>query len=171
MKNLIVIIAILSTLLVGCEPSMTPQSQGGPSLSWEDTTTVDSIPTLEITSNIKPIVITISGNNVQIESENVNTVYTTEVDRLVLNRTESGLVEYIQINNDILFKENAPAGVNHNYRYLDNNQIEVIKGNTINGIISDHQNIGLTRRKLYNCNPFLNKRGLQIGDVLNLDCN
>lgn len=168
MKNLI-IVTILSILAVSCKPSIQPQLQEGPALSWEDTTaTVDSVSTITLTENVVPIQITIDGSTVIISSGNVNTTYTVEADKVLVNRTEAGLVEYIQINNDILFKENAPAGVNHNYRYLDANQIEIIKGNTINGILLDHK---ITKKQLYKCNPFLHKRGLQIGDVLNLDCN
>lgn len=171
MRNLLIICSVLVVAFTSCKPSIQPQEM--PQTSWADTTTYtevedDSIPSFEVNTSADPIIVTIENGQVIIKSGNVNTVYNVEVDRIFVKRSEAGFIEYVQVNDDILFKENVRGHVNHTYRYLDNNQIEILSGNTILGIIGDHK---ISKKQLYRCNPFLNRRGLQIGDVINLDCN
>lgn len=169
MKNLLIVCSLF-VVFISCKPSIQPQEVS--QTSWADTTAYeeigDSIPTFEVNSSTTPIVITIENGQIAVKSDNVNTIYNVEVNRVFIKRSEAGLVEYIQVNDDILFKENVKGSVNHIYRYRENNQIEILAGNTILGIIGDHK---ISKKQLYRCNPFLTRRGLQIGDVINLDCN
>lgn len=160
----LIILAVLSS----CEPKVnsTRKVESLP-------TTTDTVGTVEtdITDTVTrlPIIIYITDNKVEISSSNVNTVYATDVDNLRVIRNEQGAVEYLQVNNVVLFKQKN--NINHTYHYLDHNFIEVVRGNTIDGIIADHPEFGLSRNSLYQCNPILKQRGLQIGDRIKLDCN
>jgi len=114
MRNLLIIFSLLA-MFASCKPSIQPQD--APSQSWEDTssiTEVDSIPTITMNEELssEPIIITITEGGVTIKSGNVNTVYLVEADKVFVKRSDVGLVEYIQVNSDILFKENINATVN-----------------------------------------------------------
>src|SRR5690606_25119685 len=113
------------------------------------------------------ISIQVYNNRVIIESPNVNTIYTVDASKLVVHRTETGLIQYIQIDNDILFKE-GKVGTNHNYRFKTPNILEAQAGNTILGIMADYK---ISKKQFYECNPYLKHRGLQIGDHVLINCN
>ena len=165
MKNSIILAAVLLTTLFSCRPT-TPRVAPSNEQTVIDTLEMAYEDTLDLT--IPGTVITVYEDRVTVESPNVNTVYTTELERLFLIRAESGVLEYLQVNGDVLFEERS--GSNRKYRYRNNYEIEIQKGNTLNGIIADHRSMGITSKKLYKCNPFLHNRGLQVGDVIKLDC-
>jgi hypothetical protein len=125
--------------------------------------------TMEIDLTSPPIVFEIYDNQIIVKSNNVNTVYNVDANEVFVTRGNSGLVEYIRVNDAVLFRE-SKYQTNHVYQYLDNNTIIVSKGNTIDGIIADHMELKLTKKDLLQCNPFLN-RGLQIGDRIKLLCD
>lgn len=174
MRNLIlVMIALLS--VVACKPSFEPPKQESPSWEVRDSSyngVVEVVDTVEDLT-AAPMTVQIYDDRVVISSPNVNTVYSVDVTNLYVRRTETGLVKYIRVNNDILFEEKSTSvgGVNHNYTYLENGWIEVQRGNTIDGIIADHakEYPGISRKSLHRCNPFL-KRGLQVNDRIKLSC-
>lgn len=158
---------IIAVLLSSCEPNMVPSKV--PQQLSTDTTKIEAIETINLTDTASAIRIDINGLGVKITSANVNTVYATDVNNIRLVRNEQGNVEYFQVNEVVLFKQKR--NINHVYHYLDHNFIEVVKGNTIDGIIADHPEYKLTRVNLYKCNPILKQRGLQIGDRIKLDCD
>lgn len=169
MRNLIIASSLLILVLQSCQPTMQPEAKPVPSLSAVvDTLNSSMNDSVQQDLTTAPILIKIYDNQVIVESNNVNTTYNVEADKVFINRSETGLIEYIQINEAILFRE-ASFKVNHVYQYLDNNCIIASKGNTIDGIIADHPELRLTKSDLIRCNPFLT-RGLQIGDRIKLVC-
>ena len=95
------------------------------------------------------------------------------MDYMYLRRSETGDITFLQVDNTVLFKENSVFTVNHSYKWIEDQCIEVQKGNTIDGIIADANHAGykITKQQLYNCNPKLKQTGLQVGQVVCLTCN
>lgn len=174
MKNLasklVIVVSLLS--MVACKPSMQPPPHKEEGYIQDTLENVQTFSVEEDTSEdltIAPITIRVYDEQIQVESGNVNTVYTVDASSIYIKRSETGLVSYLKVNNTVLFEENTKSATSHSYVYITDNIIKIQKGNTIDGIIADHKDLKLSRKKLLSCNQFLN-RGLQVGDLVKLNC-
>lgn len=172
MRSLIISILVVLTA-VSCAPDMqrpvdkpTSESTG----EWTDSSYIIETDLTVVDSSYNDIagtVVEIYDDRVIISSPNVNTTYTVDAGKIIIRRTETGLVEYIQVDNDILFKEDG-GKTNHNYKFISPNVIEAQSGNTISGIMVDYK---ISKKQFYECNPYLKQHGLQIGNRVLIKCD
>jgi hypothetical protein len=168
-----IVLAIAS--FVACKPSISPEQKQQDNYPMDTIGFVQEFSTTEDTViedlTSPSIKIEIYDNHIKVESGNVNTTFEdVDLSRILLRRSESGLISYLQVNNSILFQESKQHDTRHSYLYITDNIIKIQKGNTIDGIIADHPDMVLSRKSLTNCNQFLH-RGLQVGDLVKLKCN
>lgn len=178
-----VVIALFSLLLSSCADDMT-QYQLNPPADIDLPADTSSIPTIDITeddsssseapaSSTEQIFITIDGAGINVSAPNFDAERSDDVSNLQVKIDEQGNIEYLQVNKIILYQEKSDYKINHNYTYIEDDWIEIQSGNVLDAIIADHRALGynVTRESVKRCNPFLNKRSLQIGDRIRLSCD
>ncbi len=125
------------------------------------------------TSDITGMVIKIDPSGAFVESNYYTVDYPDPVKRLVAEFDDNGNIEFLKVNNTILFNTVDRFTINHTYVYTDTNTIIVQEGNTLEAIITDHKRQGydISKQSIIKCNPYLsNGRHLKVGDLLRLEC-
>jgi len=123
-----IVLAIAS--FVACKPSISPEQK------QQDTYPVDTIGFVQEFSTTEDTVIEdltspsikieIYDNHIKVESGNVNTTFEdVDLSRILLRRSESGLISYLQVNNSILFQESRQHDTRHSYLYITDNIIKM----------------------------------------------
>lgn len=181
---MIKIVAVIATAfgLMSCSPDIDVNGPVYPKGSLELPTALrdtiapaqDTIQEINI-SGEKAISITIEEAGVELNSNGYNIDFPEPVRRIVVEVDENNSVTFYKVNDIILYNEASQYKVNHTYRYLEGNCLEILPGNTLDAVLADHNKKGyrLTRAQLNKCNPSLQRNGykLQVGDILCLQCN
>ena len=128
MKRNIILSWFLISLICGCTPST-------PYVPNKEEEAQDTIPTIVLSEETTPIIITVIGDSVMIKSKSIDTRYAVELTTLSLKVSDGDLTS-INLNGEVQL-----LGLTTKYHYLDANTVVVQRGQTLSEIVKDHRGL------------------------------